>query len=77
MSSRVRPIRRFSCKPARTILPSTYNSRKMVARLQAESSSGHPILIHAQVRGHGIGDSVNLQAEQLATTYTLFENQLR
>jgi prolyl oligopeptidase len=55
-----------------------YNSRKMVARLQAESSSGYPILlIQRSGQGHGIGDSVDLQAEQLATTYTFFESQLR
>jgi prolyl oligopeptidase len=55
-----------------------YNSRKMIARLQAESSSGYPILlIQRSGQGHGISDSVDLQAEQLATTYTFFESQLR
>ena len=55
-----------------------YHSRKMIARLQAESSSAYPILlIQRSGQGHGIGDSVDLQADQLATTYTFFESQLR
>jgi len=55
-----------------------YHSRKMIARLQAESSSGYPILlIQRSGQGHGIGDSVNLEADQLAATYTFFESQLR
>jgi len=55
-----------------------YHSRKMIARLQAESSSAYPILlIQRSGQGHGIGDSVNLEADQLAATYTFFESQLR
>jgi prolyl oligopeptidase len=54
------------------------NSRKMVARLQADSSSGNPVLlIQRSGQGHGIGNSLDQESEQTATVYTFFDGELR
>lgn len=55
-----------------------YNSRKMVARLQADSSSPYPILLLQRPgQGHGIGNSFDQQVENTTDVYTFFESQLR
>jgi len=55
-----------------------YNSRKMIARLQAASSSPYPILLIQRAgQGHGIGNSFAQQVEQATAVYTFFESQLR
>ncbi len=55
-----------------------YNSRKMIARLQADSSSPYPILLIQRAgQGHGIGNSFAQQLAQLTDVYTFFESQLR
>ena len=47
-------------------------SRKMTARLQAATSSGHPIyLITTSAAGHGIGSPLNVTVGQIAD-YTAF-----
>ncbi|HEY9084433.1 MAG TPA: prolyl oligopeptidase family serine peptidase [Candidatus Tyrphobacter sp.] len=55
-----------------------YNSRKMIARLQADSSSPYPILLIQRAgQGHGIGNSFAQQVEQITDVYTFFDSQLR
>ncbi len=55
-----------------------YMSRKMVARLQADSSSPYPVLlIQRSGQGHGIGDSFDQQVEKATEVTTFFESQLR
>jgi prolyl oligopeptidase len=46
-----------------------WQSRKMVARLQAASSSGNPILLRTSTTGHGIGAPRNVRNAQLADIY--------
>jgi prolyl oligopeptidase len=55
-----------------------YNSRKMVARLQAASSSGYPVLLWQKAgQGHGIGNSFAQRVADTTATLTWFESQLR
>ncbi len=54
-----------------------YNSRKMTARLQAASSSNHPILIRADAdTGHGIGTPLNAAIEESADMFAFLMNEL-
>ena len=55
-----------------------WNSRKMIARLQAASSSPHPILLWQKAgQGHGIGNSFAQRVADATAAYTWFESQLR
>jgi prolyl oligopeptidase len=52
-------------------------SRKMIARLQAADSSGHPILLRtSSTAGHGIGSSLDERIEQQADTLSFLFDQL-
>jgi len=52
-------------------------SRKMIARLQAADSSGHPILLRtSSSAGHGIGTSLDEAIEQNADVYSFLFDQL-
>jgi len=54
-----------------------YESRKMAARLQAASTSGHPILLRTDAEsGHGIGSALSTQIELEADLYTFLVDQL-
>ncbi len=55
-----------------------YNSRKMVARLQADSSSPYPVLLLQRTgEGHGIGNSFRQRIDDYADILTFFDSQLR
>jgi prolyl oligopeptidase len=55
-----------------------YNSRKMVARLQAASTSRLPILLWQKSgEGHGIGNSFAQRIADTTATLTWFDSQLR
>jgi prolyl oligopeptidase len=55
-----------------------FSSRKMIARLQANSSSENPLLLIQNAgQGHGIGNSFQQQVENDSQTWTFFESQLR
>jgi prolyl oligopeptidase len=55
-----------------------YNSRKMIARLQADSSSGYPVLLLQRADGgHGIDDSLDQLTERNVVTFAFFDSQLR
>jgi prolyl oligopeptidase len=55
-----------------------YNSRKMIAALQADSSSGYPVLLIQRAgQGHGIGNSFDQQVQSSTERYAFFESQLR
>jgi prolyl oligopeptidase len=55
-----------------------YNSRKMIARLQAATSSSAPILLWQRAgQGHGIGNSFEQQVDQTTAVLTFFDSQLR
>ena len=52
-------------------------SRKMVARLQAASRSGHPILLRtSSAAGHGFGTALDEQIEEEADTFSFLFDQL-
>lgn len=52
-------------------------SRKMIARLQAADSSGHPILLRtSSTAGHGIGSSLDERIEQQADALSFLFDQL-
>jgi prolyl oligopeptidase len=52
-------------------------SRKMIARLQATNSSGHPILLRTtSSAGHGIGTALDEQIEQDADFFSFLFDQL-
>lgn len=54
------------------------NSRKMIARLQAASSSNLPLLLRTDSHaGHGIGTSLSTKAEQTADLYAFLFDQLK
>ncbi|HEX3462749.1 MAG TPA: prolyl oligopeptidase family serine peptidase [Candidatus Elarobacter sp.] len=54
-----------------------YNSRKMVALLQADSSSPYPVLLlQKSGQGHGIGNSLQQRVEADAERYAFFWSQL-
>jgi prolyl oligopeptidase len=46
-----------------------WHSRKMIARLQAASSSKKPILLRTDDAGHGIGTSLDVRIGQIADLY--------
>ena len=50
----------------------------MIARMQADTISGYPVLlIQRSGQGHGIGNSFDQYVEELTETYAFFESQLR
>ncbi len=54
-----------------------YESRKMVARLQAASSSGYPVLLRTEAAaGHGIGTALSTRIEGETDVYTFLVDQL-
>jgi len=54
-----------------------YNSRKMIALLQADSSSPHPILLlQKSGQGHGIGNSFQQTVDAAAERFAFFWSQL-
>jgi prolyl oligopeptidase len=54
-----------------------YNSRKMIAVLQADSASTNPVLlIQRSGQGHGIGNSFDQYVEEQTEFYTFFWSQL-
>ncbi len=54
-----------------------YNSRKMAARLQAASSSGHPILLRTSGdTGHGMGTPLAAEIEEAVDIYTFLSHEL-
>ncbi len=53
-------------------------SRKMIARLQADTSSGLPVLlVQRSGQGHGIGSSFDQRLEEITEIAAFFESQLR
>ena len=55
-----------------------YNSRKMIARLQADSTSDYPLLlIQRSGEGHGIGDSFDQEVEDQTQRFAFFLSQLK
>lgn len=53
------------------------HSRKMIARLQAASSSGNPILLSINAHaGHGIGSALLIRVNQQADIYAFLYDQL-
>jgi len=55
-----------------------YNSRKMVAELQADSSSANPVLLIQQPgQGHGPDRTYDQRVEDATIVYTFFDSQLR
>ena len=53
------------------------HSRKMIARLQAATSSGHPVLLSINAHaGHGIGSSLSIKVGQSADLYAFLFDQL-
>ena len=54
-----------------------YNSRKMIAELQADSSSPYPILLlQKSGEGHGIGNSLQQRVDAETERYAFFWSQL-
>jgi prolyl oligopeptidase len=54
-----------------------YESRKMVARLQAASASGYPVLLRTEAAaGHGIGTALSTRIEGETDVYTFLVDQL-
>jgi prolyl oligopeptidase len=54
-----------------------YESRKMTARLQAATSSKHPILLRSEANaGHGIGTALSTRIEEQADVYAFLVDQL-
>jgi prolyl oligopeptidase len=51
-------------------------SRKMIARLQAADSSGHPILLRTSSAGHGFGTALDERIEENADVFSFLFNQL-
>jgi len=52
-------------------------SRKMIARLQAADSAGHPILLRtSSSSGHGIGTALDEQIEEQADTFSFLFDRL-
>jgi prolyl oligopeptidase len=52
------------------------HSRKMIARLQAASSSPRPIFLRTSSSGHGIGTALSERIQQLADVYAFLFDQL-
>jgi prolyl oligopeptidase len=53
-----------------------FQSRKMAARLQAATGSGHPILFMSNSAGHGIGTALKDRIAQQADVYSFLFNEL-
>jgi prolyl oligopeptidase len=54
-----------------------YESRKMVARLQAASTSGLPVLLRTEAAaGHGIGTALSTRIEEQTDIFTFLVDQL-
>jgi prolyl oligopeptidase len=51
-------------------------SRKMIARLQAADSSGHPILLRTSSAGHGFGTALDERIEEDADVFSFLFDQL-
>ena len=64
-SSTARPIRRWCILPPHvgTRASRAYGAKKMVARLEAATSSDQPILLRMESGGHGIGQSLNRRSD--------------
>ena len=54
-----------------------YHAKKMVARLQAATSSDQPILLRMEAGGHGIGQSLDQLVGLVTDYYTFFFDRLR
>jgi prolyl oligopeptidase len=55
-----------------------YNSRKMTARLQAATSSGHPVLLRTSGNtGHGIGTPLGEQVEEQVDIWSFLLRELK
>ena len=54
-----------------------YHAKKMVARLQAATSSDQPILLRMESGGHGIGQSLDQQVGLVTDYYTFFFDRMR
>ena len=53
------------------------HARKMAARLQAATASGHPILLRLEPRaGHGAGKPLSKLLEELTDSWTFVFNEL-
>jgi prolyl oligopeptidase len=53
------------------------HSRKLVARLQAATSSGKPIYLSIQSNaGHGVGSALSIRVNQSADIYSFLFDQL-
>lgn len=53
------------------------HSRKMIARLQAATASGHPVLLSINSHaGHGIGSSLSIRVNQSADRFAFLIDQL-
>jgi prolyl oligopeptidase len=53
------------------------HSRKMIARLQAATASGYPVLLSINSHaGHGIGSSLSIRVNQTADIYSFLFDQL-
>lgn len=53
------------------------HSRKMIARLQAATGSGYPVLLSINSHaGHGIGSSLSIRVNQTADVYSFLFDQL-
>jgi prolyl oligopeptidase len=53
------------------------HSRKMIARMQAATASGHPVLLSINSHaGHGIGSSLSIRVNQTADVYAFLFDQL-
>ena len=54
-----------------------YQSRKMAARLQAATSSKHPVLLRTEAAaGHGVGTALATRIEEEADTFAFLVDQL-
>ncbi len=53
------------------------HSRKMIARLQAATASGNPVLLSINSHaGHGIGSALSVRVNQAADAYSFLFDQL-
>ena len=53
-----------------------YHARKMAARLQAASASGHPVLLRVSGSGHGIGSALDEIVDERADMTTFIFHEL-
>jgi prolyl oligopeptidase len=54
-----------------------YHAKKMMARVQAASSSDRPVLLRIEAGGHGIGQSLDQEVALEADVLTFVCDQLR